>query len=183
MTKKKTSKEWTEYYIEYGIDVPNRKVMLDEDVDETSMGWIYRSIEKMVENDNEKPIELIINSYGGEVYAGLALYDLLEKIECQINTHAVGASMSMGLILFLAGDRRTAGERATFMAHSLAGGIEGKLSDMKIDVKEADRLNNILLDILTEKTKKSKKWWTTEIEHKDKYYSTKRAKQLGIINE
>ncbi len=171
------------FYIQHGIDIIGRRVFLDEEVDEMSMGWIIRSIQMMIDIDSEKPIKLFINSFGGSVYDGLALYDLLESLPCLVHTTCIGSAMSMALLLFLAGDVRTAYPRATFMSHGLSGGIEGSMSDMKIDLAESKRLNNILLRVLSDRTKKSLNWWKKEIEHEDKYYDYTKALKLGIITE
>ena len=181
MTKKKI--DINTFYIQHGIDVLNRRVFLDEEVDEVSMGWIIRAVQMMVEINAEMPIKLYINSFGGSVYDGLALFDLLESLPCEVHTTCIGSAMSMALILFLVGDVRDAYPRASFMAHSLSGGIEGTMSDMKIDLAESKRLNSILLKILADSTKKSLAWWKKEIEHEDKYYDYKKSLKLGIITE
>jgi ATP-dependent Clp protease protease subunit len=172
----------TKFYIEYGIDIDSRKVMLDEDVDEYSVGWIIRGIEKMLEIDNEKEINITINSYGGYVYDGLALYDFIESLPVNVKTHGTGKIMSCGLIIFLAGDERTCSKRAKFMAHSISGGIAGKLYEMKIDTKETEELHKELLQILADKTNKTYAWWKKEIEYKDRYYNQEQAKKLAIID-
>jgi len=179
--KKKASIENSQFYIQYGIDIAKRRVFLDEEVDETSMGWLIRAIQLMIEHDADSHIEIYINSYGGSVYDGLALYDLLESITTPIKTFCVGSAMSMGMILFLAGDERFAFPRSTFMAHSLSGGTWGKQIDMETDVKESKRLNDILSQILADRTKKTLAWWKKKIEHLDCYINFKEAKKLGII--
>lgn len=179
---KKINTEDQRFFIQYGINIKKRRIFLDEEVDEASMGWLIRSIMEMVDEDPEKPIDLYVNSFGGSVYDGLALYDILEGLECQVNTHCLGSAMSMGLILFLAGDSRYGFPRATFMAHSLSAGVWGKVEEMAIDLKESKRLNDILLGILAAKTKKTKKWWSDKIKHDDFYIDPKLSAKLGITN-
>ena len=181
MTKKKI--DINSFYIQHGIDIIGRQIFLDEEVSELSMGWIMRSIQMMIEINAETPIKLFINSFGGDVYSGLALFDLLESLPCEVHTTCLGSAMSMSLILFLVGDVREAYPRSTFMAHSLSGGIEGNMAEMKIDLDESKRLNNILLKILADRTKKSLNWWKKEVEHEDKYYDYKKSIKLGIITE
>ena len=171
------------FYIQHGIDVANRRIFLDEEVDEASVGWIIRAVQTMIDIDKDKPIKFFINSFGGSVYDGLALYDLLESLPCEVHTICIGSAMSMSLILFLVGDIRTAYPRSTFMAHSLSGGLEGTLNDMKIDLNESKRLNNILLKILADRTKHTLAWWKKEIEHEDRYYDYSKSLKLGIITE
>lgn len=173
----------TVYWVEYGIDIDKRRIMLDENVDSYSTGWIVRAIYKMLENDSKKPIDLIINSYGGSVYDGLGLYDVLEACPCPIRTYAQGKVMSMGLVVFLAGDERYASTRATFMTHEISGYGYGKVSELKIELQETERLEKVILDILEEKTAKDKKWWKRFEKAADRYLDADGARVLGIVND
>ena len=174
----------TKYWIEYGIDIEKRRVMLDEDVDSYSVGWIIRAMRRMIDANKTEPIDIYINSYGGYCYDGLALYDFIRACSyTTIRTHATGKIMSMGLVLYLAGDERYASPRASFMAHSVAGGIDGKLYEMKIDLKESNRLNEVNLEIKADRTKKTIAWWKKEIQYEDKYYDKKKALMLGIVTD
>lgn len=175
----------TKYWIEYGIDIENRRIMLDEDVDEYTVGWIIRALRRMIDVDKTKPIDVFVNSYGGYCYDGLALYDFLRACSYTvIRTHATGKIMSMGLIVYLAGDERYSSPRATFMAHEDSDhGIRERLHQAKTDVKELTRLNNVNMDILVERTGKTAAWWRKEIEHEDRYYDKKKALALGIVTE
>jgi ATP-dependent Clp protease protease subunit len=171
------------YWIENGIDIDRRRIRLDEDVDEYTIGWIRGAIDIMIHQNADEPINIEISSYGGSVYDGLALYDLLEDLNCPIFTHATGKVMSMGLILYLVGDRRTASPRTTFMAHAVSSGTFGKVSEMTTDLKETERLNKVNIKILADRTKKSTTWWTKEIRHIDQYYDVTQALKIGIITE
>lgn len=172
----------TKYWIEYGIDIQNRRIMLDETVDETSVGWIIRALRRMIDADKTKPIDIYVNSYGGYCYDGLALYDFLRACSyTNIRTHATGKIMSMGLVIYLAGDERYASPRASFMAHSVSGGAWGKLYELKVDIDETERLNEVNLDIMKDRTNKTKAWWKKEIQYEDKYYNKDKALKLGIV--
>ena len=174
----------TKYWIEYGIDIEKRRVMLDEDIDEYSVGWIIRAMRRMIDADKSTPIDIYVNSYGGYCYDGLALYDFLRACSyTTIRTHATGKIMSMGLVIYLAGDERYASPRTSFMAHSVSGGAWGKVYELKTDVKESDRLNKVNLDIMEERTSKTKAWWTKEIQYEDRYYDKKKALALGIVTD
>jgi ATP-dependent Clp protease protease subunit len=169
------------YYLERGIDLDNRIIYLDDEIVPDVVGVYVRAIQIMESADQHQAITIYFNSPGGDVYSGLSLYDKISQSPCEINTICSGIAMSMGLILFLAGDNRSAFPHATFMAHSLSSMSGGKLQDMTVDLVENQRLNAILIDILVETTNKTKKWWTEEIKHEDKYYSVKQAKKLGIL--
>ena len=175
----------TKYWIEYGIDIENRRIMLDEDVDEYTVGWIIRAMRRMIDADKSTPIDIFINSYGGYCYDGLALYDFVRACSYTvIRTHATGKIMSMGLTIYLAGDERYSSPRATFMAHETSdAGLRERLHQGKTDVRELTRLNNVNLDILADRTTKTRAWWVKEIEHEDRYYDKKKALSLGIVTD
>lgn len=181
--KKKSGMELVEFFLNYGIDIKNRNVFLDGDIDEDSVGAVIRGVIAMTNDDTEKPITVYINSYGGVVYEGLALYDSLVALDCPVHTICYGKAMSMALIVYLAGDKRFSSPRATFMNHSSAGMAGGKVVDMKNDVKEIDRLENMCYDILAEKTNHTKAWWAKASKYEDCYYDYEKAKKLGIVTE
>ena len=182
MTKKRINTEDQKYYIQYGIYIKKRKIYLDEEIDESSIGWISRGIDEMIDEDPNAPITLYVNSFGGSVYDGLGLYDTLEGLDCEVNTICRGSAMSMALILFLAGDNRSITKRSTIMAHSLSSGSWGTVNIQEVDLKESKRLNELLLMILAAKTKKTKKWWSDKIKHDDFYIDPKLSAKLGITN-
>lgn len=173
----------TKFWIEYGIDLENRRVMLDEDVDEYSVGWIIRGIKKMVDIDDVKPIDVYINSYGGSIYDGLALYDELEALHyLTVRTHASGKIMSMAFILFMVGDERYCRPRATFMHHEGYDSIEGRRTHILNEAEELKRIDKICREIVAEKCpKKTLTWWREHEKYVNRYYDYKKAKQLGIV--
>jgi len=174
----------SKYWIENGIDLEKRRIMLDEEVDEYSMGWLFRAVYKMVDMDSSAPIDFVINSYGGSVYDGLMLYDLIRSLDyLTVRTYATGKIMSMGLLLYLAGDERNASQRSTFMAHSLSSGMWGKMRELEVEVNECKRLNKELIGILADRTEKTAAWWTKEIKHEDRFYNKEKAIELGIVDE
>ncbi len=174
----KDSVERDKLWIEDGIDLKNRIVEIN-DIDYDCYS-IVRAI-KVMERESEKPIRVIVNSSGGCVYTGLRMYDILSESHCPIITCGEGQVMSMGTIVFLAGDERYALPNTTFMCHEISSISWGKLSEQKIEVKEASRLEKICLGIMGEKTKKSAAWWGKETKHVDRFYDTKEAKKLGMI--
>ena len=176
----KKSRENNQFYVEGGIDLEGRRITIDEDIDEYTAGWAIRAIHKMEENSNE-PIDIYINSYGGSVYDGLALYNLLRRTNCLIRTHAMGKIMSMAFLIYLAGDERYAERYATFLNHSISSVAWGKLHEMVTEIKECQRLEQISLEILENRTFKDMKWWKKQTRYEDKYYDVVQAMELGII--
>lgn len=171
------------YWAEMGIDVEKRRIMLDEDVCEYNTGLIIRALRRMVDDNLDDPIDFYINTYGGSVYDGLALYDVLESLGqyVKIRTHALGKIMSMGLILYLSGNERYSSPRSTFMAHTISSGVIGKAFEMDIENTEVKRLEDELLDILAQRTRLKKSWWKKQIKYEDCFYNKDRALELGIV--
>jgi ATP-dependent Clp protease protease subunit len=170
------------YWIEYGIDLEKRRISLFENIDETSIGWIVRAVRQMLDDSPKKPIDIYISSYGGYCYDGMALFDLLTSCdEAIIRTHAEGKVMSMGLIIYLAGDERFATPHTKFMAHSPSGGYIGKTYEAEIDIKELKDFHEDMLDILDDRTEMSRSWWKKQIRYEDKYFKKLEAKEFGIV--
>lgn len=170
--------EKIEKWIDSGIDLDNRVIELG-DIDELSND-IIRAF-KLMEKESSKPITIVVSSFGGCVYTGLRFYDLLNNSKCKIITRAEGYVMSMGTIIYLAGDERYALPNTTFMFHEVSTLGLGKLSELKNTIQESDRLENICLEIMASKTFKDKKWWTKETKHVDKFMDVETCRKLGVI--
>lgn len=172
------------YYIEHGIDISKRRIMIDEDIDEYSCGWAIRGLHKMMDASKTDPIDIYINSFGGSVYDGLALIDTIQSCEyATVRTHAVGKVMSMGFIIFLAGDERFAYKNTTFMAHTISSYVAGKSFEIKTDSDECERLKRVLFNMIAENSNKDYKYWAQHLKYEDRFYTTKQAKDLGIVTK
>lgn len=167
-------------WMHFGVDIESRRIHVNLQVDETMMSVILRALIKM-SDISDKPIEIHLSTYGGDVYEGLAIYDAIRACPCDVVIRATGKIMSAGLLIFLAGDYRVASEHTAFMAHAVSSGVEGKVKDIEIDVNEMKRLNGLMLDILSNRTKKPKSFWQRVTVSHDKYFNLTEAKELGII--
>nr|WP_072513878.1 ATP-dependent Clp endopeptidase proteolytic subunit ClpP [Ndongobacter massiliensis] len=133
--------------------------------------------------DPSKDIQLYINSPGGEVTAGLAIYDTMQYVKCDVSTICVGMAASMGAILLVAGTqgKRFALPNAEIMIHQPSGGAQGMASDIEISakqiVKTRQRLNGILADRTGQTLKKIER--DTE---RDRWLDAEEAKEYGIID-
>lgn len=170
-------------WIDNAFDLQKRKIMLSADVAEAPISRIIRAIHKMIEIDNESPIDIYINSYGGSVHEGLALYDTLEACPVQIRTHALGKVCSMGFIVYLAGDVRYSSARARFMHHetNIESEDSASIARIKDDIKEYDRLDDILNGIVENNTNKNNKWWLSKINGKDFWFGRAEAREYGVV--
>jgi ATP-dependent Clp protease protease subunit len=172
----------------------NRYITLSGSIDNSTVSTVSEFIHEINKIDcvNEEefkdyerlPIRLFINTFGGSVYDGLGLYDTIELSETKVYTIANGSAMSMGFIILLAGHRRFATKNSTLLYHEISNCMCDKLSGFKLEVKEMERLQNIMDDIVQNKTKITKKT-LSEIKDKknDWYIDSKTALKLKIIHE
>lgn len=135
--------------------------------------------------DIEMPhIQLLLSTYGGNVYDGLALYDAIKASKTKVDVIIGGKAMSMGAIIMLASETRKAYRNTTFMVHEIASLHFGKLGDMENNLGELKRLQKILWDIITSETKITQKQLDDIYEKKkDWYLSAEEALKLGLITE
>ncbi len=165
-------------FIKESYDIANRIIWVD-DIDEEHINKLYKAV-LIIQQISNEPIDVYINSNGGSVYDGMALYDLLADSDCHINTYASGKVFSFAIPLFLVGDDRYATRNTRFMIHEVSSGTEGTNTVMKNDVKECDYMNNQMLDIIEERTGKSKRFWKSKM-NKDTYFDISKAREWGIL--
>lgn len=179
---KNTSLEFTKnkYWVDSGFDFERRYIDIPCEIDDSFIADAVRAI-KLMDDLSSQPIDVFINSFGGEVYSGLALYDAIRDSKSLVRTHCRGKVMSMGFVIFLAGDERYATENATFMAHSVSTVMIGKTRDLEVEVDEVKRLNDVLTRIVADRTKPNIKWWRDKLKHEDFYFNLNKAKQLKVV--
>jgi ATP-dependent Clp protease protease subunit len=134
--------------------------------------------------DPEKEISMYINSPGGSVTAGLAIYDTMQFIKPPVSTLCVGQAASMGAVLLTAGAkaRRYALPHARMMIHQLSGGFEGQAADIDIQAREALRLREVLNDILAHHTGQNVKRVERDTD-RDTFMTPPQAVEYGLIDE
>ncbi len=134
--------------------------------------------------DAEKDINLYINSPGGSVTAGLAIYDTMQFLKCPVTTYCVGQAASMAAVLLAAGakGKRFALPNARIMIHQPWGGVQGQASDISIQAKEILRLRDRLNEILSWHTGKPLETIGKDTD-RDFFMSPEEAKQYGLVDE
>ncbi len=134
--------------------------------------------------DAEKPVSLYVNSPGGSVTAGLAMYDTIQFLKCPVQTYCVGQAASMGAVLLACGahGKRFALPNARVMIHQPWGGMEGQASDISIHAREILRLRDRLNEILAHHTGKSVEAIAKDTD-RDFFMSAAEAKAYGLIDE
>jgi len=138
-----------------------------------------------LESENaEKDISIYINSPGGSVTAGLAIYDTMQYVKCDVQTICMGQAASMGAILLAGGTvgKRYALPSSRVMIHQPWGGAQGQESDIAIQAKEIVRLKKLSIKYFAEQTGKSEEDVAKDME-RDFYMSAEEAKEYGIIDE
>ena len=134
--------------------------------------------------DAKKEISIYVNSPGGSVTAGLAIYDTMQFVKCPIATYCIGQAASMGAVLLSAGTkgRRFALPNARIMVHQPSGGAEGKATDIEISAKEILRLKDVLNGILAKHSGKKFEDVVRDTE-RDYFMSADEAKAWGLVDE
>jgi len=165
----------------------SRTITLGE-IDSESANDIIQLIYDINDEDIGKtqvePIKLIINSFGGEVYSGLALIDTIDNSSTPVYTICHGSAMSMALIVYSAGHQRYASKNATFMYHEAAYPIEGKVIHHKQELKEVERVDKICDNYLLSKTSFTQKQFNDVKKTQGEwYFNIEIAQQHGLVNE
>ena len=135
-------------------------------------------------NDPKKDIHLYINSPGGSVTAGLAIYDTLQFLTCDVNTYCIGQAASMGAVLLCAGskNKRYALPNARIMIHQPWGGVQGQATDISIQAKEILRLKDRLNEILAKHCGRTPEDVAKDTD-RDRFMSAEEAKAYGLVDQ
>src|SRR5208283_1819789 len=162
----------------------DRIIFLGTPVDDTVSSIIIAQLLFLQMSDAKKDIHLYINSPGGSVTAGLAIYDTMQYLTCDINTYCIGQAASMGAVLLAAGTpgKRKALSNARIMIHQPWGGVQGQAADISIQAKEILRLRDRLNEILSLHTGKSVDAISKDTD-RDNFFSAEEAKAYGLIDE
>lgn len=168
----------------YSRLLKDRIVFLGTPVDDHVANALIAQFLFLQSDDPKKDIDLYINSPGGSVTAGLAIYDTMQMLSCKVRTYCVGQAASMGAFLLSSGEKgmRYALPNARIMIHQPAGGVEGTAADIHIQATEILRLKNILNTILAENTGKTIKQVEKDCD-RDYFMSSPEAVKYGLVDE
>ena len=160
----------------------DRIIFLGQEVDDHVINLIIAQMLFLDKEDKDAPIEFYINSPGGSVSAGLALYDVIHTINAPVNTTCVGLAASMGAVLLAGGTgTRASLPHSRIMIHQVSSGFRGTAADINIQAKETNKLYDQLLSILSNHTKQTIKKLKTDCD-RDYYMSAYEAKEYGLID-
>ena len=162
--------------------IQERIIFIDDVITDDLANEVIAQMLYLDSLDSKKPINIYINTRGGSVTAGLAIYDIAEKIKAPIRTVAMGQCCSMGIPLMLMGAERCATKRTRFMMHQISSGGRGTLTDLKIDLRETEILEGYLYQIIAERTGKSYEQVAKDCD-RDYWLSSEEALNYNIINQ
>lgn len=162
----------------------DRIIFVDGEINDYNADLVVAQILFLESESPEKDISMYINSPGGSVTAGLAIYDTMQYVKCDIQTICMGQAASMGAILLAGGTKgkRIALPSSRVMIHQPAGGVQGQESDIAVQAKEILRLKKLSIDYLAEKTGHKAEEVAKDIE-RDYFMSAKEALDYGIIDK
>lgn len=183
MVVEQTSRGERSYDI-YSRLMQDRIVLLGGEVNDDSANLIVAQLLFLQAQDAKKPVSMYINSPGGSVTAGLAIYDTMQFISCPVHTYCIGQAASMGAVLLTAGEKghRFALPNARIMIHQPWGGAEGKASDIEITCQEILRLKQKLNEILAVHSGQPMEQVVRDTD-RDHFMGAEEARAWGLIDQ
>jgi ATP-dependent Clp protease protease subunit len=168
----------------YSLLLKNRIVFVGTQINDQTANLIVAQLLYLSNEDSEAPIQMYINSPGGVIYAGLAIYDTMQMISNPINTVAVGVTASFGTVLLTAGTKgqRYALPHSTIHLHQPLGGAQGQATDIEIQANEILRLRNKLNNILAHHTGQSMEKIKDDTE-RDYWLTAQDAVNYGLVDK
>ncbi|WGX76454.1 ATP-dependent Clp endopeptidase proteolytic subunit ClpP [Paraclostridium bifermentans] len=162
----------------------DRIIFLGDEVNDATAGLVVAQLLFLEAEDPDKDIHLYINSPGGSITAGMAIYDTMQYIKPDVSTICIGMAASMGAFLLAAGEKgkRYALPNSEIMIHQPLGGTRGQATDIEIHANRIVKMKQTLNSILAERTGQSIEKLKMDTE-RDNFMSAEEAKQYGLIDE
>jgi ATP-dependent Clp protease protease subunit len=160
-----------------------RIIFLGTPVDDQIANLIVAQLIHLESEDPDKDISIYINSPGGSVYAGLAIYDTMQYIKCNVQTICVGIAMSMGALLLAGGTKgkRMALPNSKILIHQVSAGFQGQATDIEIQARETLNLKRRLEEIIAQHTGQPLEKVSKDME-RDYFMTADEAQEYGIID-
>ncbi len=162
----------------------DRIIFLGEEINDTTASLVVAQLLYLEAQDPDKDVQMYINSPGGSVTAGMAIYDTMQYIKCDVSTICIGLAASMGAFLLSSGARgkRFALPNAEIMIHQPSAGTQGQITDMAIHLKRLEVIKQRMNHILAENCGKPLEIVTADCE-RDNFMSAEEAKAYGLVDE
>jgi ATP-dependent Clp protease protease subunit len=167
----------------YSLLLKERVIILGSQIESQMANLIIAQLLFLNREDQERPIQMYIQSPGGEVYAGMAIYDAIQQISAPVSTTAVGMTASFGTAVLVSGaaGRRYALPNATIHMHQPHGGTQGQASDIVIHANEYQRMKDRLLDIFVRHTGQPRDIIERDTD-RDIYFDAEQAVEYGLVD-
>jgi len=168
----------------YSLLLKERIIFLGTPIDDQVANVIVAQLLFLNHEDPEREIQMYINSPGGQIYAGLAIYDTMQMVTNPISTVAVGVTASFGTVLLTAGTkgRRYALPNATIHMHQPLGGAQGQATDIAIQAKQIMRLKSLLNDVMAKHTGQPLEVIERDLD-RDYYLDAQQAVEYGLVDQ
>jgi ATP-dependent Clp protease protease subunit len=160
-----------------------RIIFLGTPIDDQIANLIIAQLIHLEAEDPDKDVVMYINSPGGQVYSGLAIYDTMQYVKCDVQTICIGIAMSMGALILAGGTKgkRTSLPNSKILIHQVSGGFQGQGTDIEIQARETIALKRRLEEIIATHTGKDIEEISKDME-RDYYMTSEEAKEYGIID-
>jgi len=169
--------------LEWGINLTSNTMYLTYEIDTDQLYAVTTRFDNFIQYNKDKDINLVISSYGGDVYAMLGTIDYFNTLPVKVNTHCLGACMSAAAVILACGTgKRTMSENSTVMVHEGSAFEAGKTSDVLKGADHLKKLQSNINRILGEVTKKDQKFWE-EVSKQDTYLTSEQCLEYGIVDE
>lgn len=168
----------------YSLLLKERIIFLGTEINDQVANLVVAQLLFLDREDSEKDISIFINSPGGAVYAGMAIYDTMQMIDAPVATFAVGSTASFGTMVLLAGTKgkRHALPNATIHMHQVLGGAQGQATEIDIQAREILRIKEMTNQIVVKHTRMSPED-VIRYTDRDNYFTAEQAKGLGVVDE
>ena len=170
--------------LEWGINLGSNTMYLTYEIDTDQLYSVMNRFDNFIQyNDGKKDVNLVISSYGGDVYAMLGTIDYFNSLPVKVNTHCIGACMSAAAVILACGTgKRTMTENSTVMVHEGSAFEVGKTSDVLKGADHLKKLQTNINRILGEVTKKTQEFWE-DVSKQDTYLTADECLDYGIVDE
>lgn len=179
------NRESIDRFFDYDIHVETRTVFISDVADDGEIGphlaeRVIKSLH-LLSAANKDPIRIILNTFGGDWYSGIAIYDAIKSCECHVTIEVYGAAMSMGSIILQAADERIVHENSTIMVHDGSDFFDGHARNMEKWAEYSKSIRQKMYQIYADRTGKSIGFWEKKCTL-DMILTAKQAKELGLVD-
>jgi ATP-dependent Clp protease protease subunit len=181
---KNASKKQDQYQIYLNDDffLKERIINFSGGVGQESVKDLQKKLLILIDDNDKLPIKIFINSYGGDIYAALGLYDFIKSLNVEIIMYNTGLCASAATIIYLAGDHRYATENTRFMFHKPSGSVSGGPQEFVSEGEEMTWIYGRMIKIYETETKKNASFWKRSMAEANFYIDKKQAFDLGVSN-